>query len=227
MSGTCSIRTANIAALAVLAILSAQAGAASPPDAAEVFEVKVLEAQVHQGQGEPLDVLYRMEVLSVVRSTSRVQPGETVTVRSNGQSKKALERGWTGTAYLNRDPKAANPGDGRQFVIARTGRKLDGAPPRAPVRDVHPGSPEGRPMSCQPLRCLVGPAPRRGSGPSMPGPYWEKGLWGLRRNGKENWLKVSLRMPCGWRRRMYTTGPDCRRAMRARASASACAERTS
>lgn len=143
MSGTCSIRTANIAALAVLAILSAQAGAASPPDAAEVFEVKVLEAQVHQGQGEPLDVLYRMEVLSVVRSTSRVQPGETVTVRSNGQSKKALERGWTGTAYLNRDPKAASPGDGRQFVIAPQGESLTELPPGPPSATFTREAPKG------------------------------------------------------------------------------------
>ena len=41
MSGTCSIRYATIAALAVLAILGGQAGAAPPPDAADVLEVKV------------------------------------------------------------------------------------------------------------------------------------------------------------------------------------------
>jgi len=84
----------------------------------------VLEAQVHEGQGEHFDVLYRMEVLSVIRSASQVQPGETVTVRSHGQGKDPLGRGWTGTAYLNRDPKAAGPGDERQLVIAAQGESL-------------------------------------------------------------------------------------------------------
>ncbi len=140
MSGTRSIRYATIAALGALAILWGQAGAAPPPDAveghkgdaAEVLEVKVLEAQVHQGQGEPFDVLYRMEVLSVVRSASRVQPGETVTVRSYGQSKEALEPGWTGTAYLNRDPNASGPGAGHQFVTAADGDSLVELPPGPP-----------------------------------------------------------------------------------------------
>ena len=138
MSGTCSIRYAAIAALGALAILWGEAGAVSPPDAAEgqkvdaseVLEVKVLEAQVPQGQGEDYDDLYRMEVLSVVRSASRVQPGETVTVRSYGLSRKALERGWTGTAYLNRDPKAT--GTGRQFVVATPGESLVELPPGPP-----------------------------------------------------------------------------------------------
>jgi len=132
MSGTCSIRYATIAALGALAILWVQAGAATPPEAAEVLEVKVLETQVHEGQGERSDVLYGMEVLSVMRSASRVQPGETVTVRSSGQGEEALERGWTGTVYLNRDPKAAGPGDGRQFVTAAQGESLVELPPGPP-----------------------------------------------------------------------------------------------
>jgi hypothetical protein len=49
MSGTCSIRYATIAALGVLAILWGEAAAAPPPDAVEVIEVKVLEAEVPQG----------------------------------------------------------------------------------------------------------------------------------------------------------------------------------
>jgi hypothetical protein len=113
MSGTCSIRYATIAALGVLAILWGQAGAAPPADAAEVLEVKVLEAQVHQGQGERFDVLYRMEVLSVLRSASKVQPGETVTVRSYGPSKEARERGagWAPpTSSVTRRPPAPAPG---------------------------------------------------------------------------------------------------------------------
>ena len=143
MSGTCSIRYATIAALAVLAILWGQAGAAPPPDAAEVLEVKVLEAQVHQGQGERFDVLYRLEVLSVVRSASGVQPGETVTVRAHGQSKEALGRGWTGTAYLNRDPKAADPGAGHQFVTSAQGESLVALPPGPPAATFTREAPKG------------------------------------------------------------------------------------
>jgi hypothetical protein len=73
MSVTCSMRCAAIAVLWLLAILWGQAAAAPPPDAAEVLEVKVLEAQVDQGQGEPFDVRYRMEVLSVLRLTIPAQ----------------------------------------------------------------------------------------------------------------------------------------------------------
>lgn len=134
MSVTRSIRYATIVVLGVLAVLWSGVGAAQPPDAAEVLEVKVLEAQVHQGEGERSDVLYRMEVLSVVRSASQVQAGETVTVRSSGQSKEALERGWMGTAYLNSDTKAAGSGDGRQFVTAAESGSLvvlPAAPPSA------------------------------------------------------------------------------------------------
>ena len=62
MFGICVIRYAIIAALGVLAILWGQAVAAPATEAAEVLEVKVLEAQVHQGQGERYDVTYRMTV---------------------------------------------------------------------------------------------------------------------------------------------------------------------
>lgn len=132
MSGTYSIRYTTIAVLGLLAILWGQAGAAPPPDAAEVLEVKVLAAQVHQGLDEHFDVLYRMEVLSVLRAPSRVEPGETVTVRAYGQSREVLERGWIGTAYLNRDPRAAGSGDGLQFVIAAPGESLVELPPGPP-----------------------------------------------------------------------------------------------
>jgi hypothetical protein len=132
MSGTRAIRYAATAALGALAILWGSAGAAAPPDAAEVIEVKVLEAQVPQGQEEHFAVLYRMEVLSVLRSASRVQPGETVTVRADGQSQATLEPGWIGTAYLNRDPKASGPDAGRQFVTAAEGEGLVKLPPGPP-----------------------------------------------------------------------------------------------
>ena len=143
MSGTRSIRYVIIAALAVLVILWGQAGAAPPPDATEVLEVKVLEAQVHQGEGELFDVLYRMEVLSVVRSASRVQSGETVTVRSYGQSQEALEQGWIGTSYLNRDPKASGADGERQFAIAAQGESLVELPPGPPSATFTREAPKG------------------------------------------------------------------------------------
>ena len=143
MSLTRSIRYATIVALGVLAILWRGAGAAPSSDAAEVLEVKVLEAQVHQGEGERFDVLYRMEVISVVRSASQVQAGETVTVRSFGQSKEALEPGWMGTAYLNSDTKAAGPGDGRQFVTAADSGSLVVLPPGPPSATFTREAPKG------------------------------------------------------------------------------------
>ena len=130
MCRTYSIRYATIAALGLLAILWGQAGAAA--DAANVLEVKVLDAQVQQGEGELVDVSYRMEVLSVIHAASRVQPGETIAVRAYGQSKQALERGWMGTAYLNPDRKAAGPGGGREFVLAAPGESLVDLPPAPP-----------------------------------------------------------------------------------------------
>ena len=130
MCRTYSIRYATIAALGLLAILWGQAGAA--PDAADVLEVKVLDAQVQQGEGGLFNVSYRMEVLSVIHAASRVQPGETITVRAYGQSNQALEQGWMGTAYLNPDRKAAGSGGGRQFVLAAQGEGLVDLPPAPP-----------------------------------------------------------------------------------------------
>jgi hypothetical protein len=72
-----SIRITTIAALGVLMVLwgNAQAGEDLKAGAAAKLEVRVLEAQVPPGQGERLDVTYRMEVISVLRSTSGVKPG--------------------------------------------------------------------------------------------------------------------------------------------------------
>jgi hypothetical protein len=132
MCRTYSIRYATMAALALglLIILWGQAWAA--PDAADVLEVKVLDAQVQQGDGDRFDVSYRMEVLSVIRAASRVQPGETIAVRTYGQSTQALERGWMGTAYLNPDRNAAGSDGVRQFVLAAPGEGLVDLPPAPP-----------------------------------------------------------------------------------------------
>jgi hypothetical protein len=150
MSITHSIRLATIAALGVLATLWGEAGAAPPPDAveglktdaAEVLEVQVQEVHEPQGQGEGFEVHYRMEVLSVLRSASRIQPGETITVRSSGPSNEALGQGWIGTAYLNRDPKASGPDAGRQFVTAAEGDSLMKLPPGPPSLRFTPMAPE-------------------------------------------------------------------------------------
>jgi hypothetical protein len=144
MSIVRSIRYTTIVLPVVLAILWCGVGAAQPPGAAEVLEVKVLEAQVDQGEGERFDVLYRMEVLSVVRSASGVEAGETVTVRSYGQSKEALARGWVGTAHLIDDPKDAGTGGARQFVVATESGGLVELPPGPPSATFTPSVPKGR-----------------------------------------------------------------------------------
>jgi hypothetical protein len=116
-----SIRIATVAALGVLLVLGGNARAVQEPKsgAAETLEVKVLEAQVPPGQGEPYEVLYRMEVLSVLRSSpSRVEPGDTVIVRAYASSKEALAPGWIGVAYVNPDRKSGGPGARGQFIAA-------------------------------------------------------------------------------------------------------------
>ncbi|RKT43142.1 hypothetical protein [Thiocapsa rosea] len=139
-----SIRIATVAALGVLLILSGTAPAAQglKEDAAAKLEVRVLEAQVPVGQGERSDVLYRMEVISVLRSASPVTPGDTITVRSFALSQEALDRGvagpqvlapgWLGVAYLNPDPEAGGPDAGRQFTIGANGDSFEDIPPGPP-----------------------------------------------------------------------------------------------
>lgn len=135
MSHVHPIRVATVAALGVLMILWGNARAAQEPTAgaAETLQVQVLDAQMPSGQGERYEVLYRMEVLSVLRSSpSRVEPGDTIVVRAYALSKEALERGavgskapallppgWMGVAYVNPDPKARG-----QFTVATEGDSL-------------------------------------------------------------------------------------------------------
>jgi hypothetical protein len=130
MSVTRSIRYATIAVLAAVAMVWGQAGAAPPSDAAEVLEVKVLGVEVSQEQQDDVDILYRMEVLSILRSASGVKPGEIVTVRSHGPIDEVLEPGWIGNAYVNPDPRAA--GAGRQFATAGDNDGLEQLPPAPP-----------------------------------------------------------------------------------------------
>ena len=116
-----SIRIATVAALGVLLLLWGDARAVQEPKAgaAETLEVQVLEAQVPPGQGERSEVLYRMEVLSVLRSSpSRVEPGDTVVVRAYASGNETLAPGWIGVAYVNPDPKAGGPEARGRFIAA-------------------------------------------------------------------------------------------------------------
>ncbi|NCA72415.1 MAG: hypothetical protein EOM91_20590, partial [Sphingobacteriia bacterium] len=102
MTRTRSIRSTLFAVFALLAILAGTVGAVLPPDAVEglktdarsVIEVKVIDAQTAADTSERFDVLYRMEIISVLRSTVRVKPGETIQVRSYGVSQALLDSGF-------------------------------------------------------------------------------------------------------------------------------------
>jgi hypothetical protein len=104
-----------------------------------------LEVQTAADPAERFDVFYRMEILSVLRSTVRLEPGETIRVRAYGVSQALLESGfvgpaipallepgWIGTAYLDPDPQASGPDTERQFVIAAHGDSFVGLPPGPP-----------------------------------------------------------------------------------------------
>ena len=138
-----SIRIATVAALGVLLVVLGDARAAQElkAGAAEALEVQVLEAQVPPVQGERQEVLYRMEVISVLRSASRVTPGDIITVRSYALNKETLAPGWIGVAYLNRDPKAGGPEARRQF-IAPHGDSFEDVPPGAPSLRFTPYTPK-------------------------------------------------------------------------------------
>jgi hypothetical protein len=164
MTPTGLIRYAGIAVLGLVAILAAKVGAVLPPDAVEglkadaqaVLEVKVLEVQTAADPAERFDVVYRMEVISVLRSTTRVKPGETIQVRSYGVSQALLDRGfvgpkipallepgWIGTAYLDPDPQASGADAERQFVIAAHGDSFLEMPPGPPSLKYIVMPPEG------------------------------------------------------------------------------------
>ncbi|NCC23463.1 MAG: hypothetical protein EOM26_13585 [Alphaproteobacteria bacterium] len=153
MTRTRAMQSTLIAVCGLLAILAGKVGAVLPPDAVEglktdaqaVLEVKVLEVQSNPDPAERFDVVYRMEILSVLRSTVRVKPGETIRVRSYGVSQTLLdsgfvgpkipallEPGWIGTAYLDPDPQASGPDAARQFVIAAHGDSFVDMPPGPP-----------------------------------------------------------------------------------------------
>lgn len=142
-----AMRVAAVAALGVLLLLGgvARAGQGHLAGAAAALEVRVLEAQVSPAEGERYEVLYQMEVISVLRATSRVEPGETIVVRAYALSAEAQARGlsepsapvllspgWMGIAYLNPDPEASGPEARLQFTIAANGESFADIPPGPP-----------------------------------------------------------------------------------------------
>ncbi|RKT37949.1 hypothetical protein [Thiocapsa rosea] len=164
MTPTRLVRYTGITVLGLLAILAGKAGAVLPPDAVEglkadaqaVLEVKVLEVQTAADPAERFDVVYRMEVISVLRATTRVEPGETIRVRSYGVSQALLDRGfvgpkipallepgWIGTAYLDPDPQASGSDAVRQFTIAAHGDSFVEMPPDPPSLEYTVMPPEG------------------------------------------------------------------------------------
>jgi hypothetical protein len=144
-----SIRIATVVALGVLLAVcgGARAGQELKAGAAAALEVRVLQVQTppDPAPGERYDVFYRMEVISVQRSTSRVKPGDTIVVRSYALNKEALDigvsgpkapallaPGWIGLAYLNPDPKDSGPEARWRFTIAANGDSFENLPPAPP-----------------------------------------------------------------------------------------------
>ena len=136
-----SIRIATAAALGALSVLWGAAWAEQAPQAgaAATLEVKVLEAQVppRSDQENRAEVLYRMKVISVLHSSIRVKPGDTIIVRASASGIEALDqnlkpRGWIGTAYLNPDPTAVGPDARSRFVGAANGDSFAELPPTPP-----------------------------------------------------------------------------------------------
>jgi hypothetical protein len=84
-----------------------------------------------------------MEVISVLRSSSRVKPGDSIVVRSyalsqdalntGGVGPKVLVPGWLGVAYLNPETRAGGPDAGRQFAVAAGDNSFEDIPPGPPA----------------------------------------------------------------------------------------------
>lgn len=138
-----SIRLGPLAALGLLLALGGNARAEQglQADAPTALEIRVLEAPRMPAapQGERYDVLYRMEVISVLRSSTRVKPGDTILVRAYAAPQGAtdteargpamLTPGWIGVAYLAPDTKTGGPG---QFVAAAGGDSFENLAPAPP-----------------------------------------------------------------------------------------------
>ncbi|MBK1717171.1 hypothetical protein [Thiocystis violacea] len=121
------------AVFAALLLLCAHAWAqpASKTAAAAALEVRVLEARIRPGAGAREEAIYRMEVISVLRSSVRAKPGDIILVRAEAAPKEArpgglevsriphrLVPGWIGVAYLNPDSPPNDPAGQARFAVA-------------------------------------------------------------------------------------------------------------
>jgi hypothetical protein len=127
-------------AITMLVVGGAFASDALKADAPSVLEVKVVQVQApaEPAQGSRDEILYRMEVISVIRSNSGVKPGDTIVVRASTPEDGAatapmpLADGWMGTAYLRPDSTAGGTDGERQFSIAAEAASFEDMPPGEP-----------------------------------------------------------------------------------------------
>mgnify|MGYP000337878535 CR=1 FL=1 len=76
-------------------------------------------------------------------TTARRLMSELEPMMVHMDQQEVLFRGWIGTAYLNRDPKASSPGAGHQFVTAARGESLVELPPGPPSATFTREAPKG------------------------------------------------------------------------------------
>lgn len=137
-----SFRIATAIAAAMLAVMvgDAFASEALKAEAPSVLEVKVVQVQApaEPTQGPQSEILYRMQVISVIRSSSGVKPGDTIIVRADAAADDAskapmrLTDGWMGTAYLRPDAAGGDPEAGPQFAVAAEAASFEDMPPGEP-----------------------------------------------------------------------------------------------
>jgi hypothetical protein len=144
-----SLRIARV--LSVAALLGVVGGTfAGDPlttDAPSVFEVKVTQVQTpaEPTPGTRYEIVYHMEIISVLRSRSGVKPGDTIEVRAyavtgdatgdgsdTAKAPMLLTDGWMGTAYLRPDSSAGDPAARGRFTVAAGADSFEGLPPGEP-----------------------------------------------------------------------------------------------
>jgi len=97
----------------------------------------------------------------VLRSSpSRVNPGDTIVVRSYASSKEALAPGWIGIAYLNPDPKTHGPEARRQFIAADGDSLVENPPAPPSLRYWYTPKVGAPPSESPPPRALRDPGKR-------------------------------------------------------------------
>lgn len=105
--------------------------------AGTALEVRVLDARVQPQSGQPDAVTYHMEVISVLRSRTRVKPGDTIVVHAEASrapdqdagveasgSPRRLTPGWMGVAYLDPIAQGGAGGGQAQFRLGAGGESF-------------------------------------------------------------------------------------------------------